>query len=196
MAKKGVALMMQEDLKGFEGKTVLKNVQTKSGNRFPAGMALVAVGADPNLDLVLNTPLSSPNGTPVNSYLETDEKGIFAIGDIALFPDLVFGGTRRISHWDNAREQGKIAGSNMTGKKRQKFDYVQYFFSDIFDLSFEFFGDFSLPPSTVELEGSREKKRFVARYYRGGELMSIVFCNQEAGRGKAARKQLREAQGA
>ena len=34
-AKHGVVLSMGEALNGFEGKTVLRNIQTKSGNRFP-----------------------------------------------------------------------------------------------------------------------------------------------------------------
>src|SRR5207302_2137613 len=48
-ADRGVKLMMGEALNGFEGRTVLKNVQTKSGQRFPAGLAVVAIGAEPNL---------------------------------------------------------------------------------------------------------------------------------------------------
>src|SRR5215210_4399211 len=174
-----VKLMLGQDLNGFEGKTVLKNIQTKSGDRFPAQAALVAVGADPNLDLVLNTPLSSPNGTPVNEYLETDEKGIFAAGDVALYPDRVFGGVRRLSHFDCAREQGKVAGQNITGRKRIRFDYVPYFWSDLFDLSFEFFGDFSLPVGRTEVEGDRAKRKFVLRYFRGTKLVAIVHCNQD-----------------
>ncbi|MGB8355061.1 MAG: FAD/NAD(P)-binding oxidoreductase [Chthoniobacteraceae bacterium] len=193
-ADRGVILMMQENLNGFEGKTILKNIQTKSGNRFAASMALVAVGADPNLELVLHTPLGSPNGTPVNEYLETDEKGIFAVGDIALFPDKIFDGVRRVKHWDSAKEQGKIAGANMTGKKRIKFDYVPYFFSDLFDLSFEFVGDFSFPVGTVKLEGDRKKKNFIARYYLGGKLKGIVLCNQHPDKAKDARVEVREAQ--
>src|SRR5207244_6126067 len=57
-AKHGVTLSMGESLNGFEGKTVLRNIQTKSGNRFPVGLAVVACGAEPNLDLVRNTPLA------------------------------------------------------------------------------------------------------------------------------------------
>src|SRR5205814_9233607 len=64
-AKHGVILSMGEALNGFEGKTVLRNIQTKSGNRFPIGLAVVAVGAEPNLDLVRNTPLAGPHGSPV-----------------------------------------------------------------------------------------------------------------------------------
>src|SRR5437870_8778933 len=61
-SKHGVVLSMGEALNGFEGKTVLRNIQTKSGNRFPIGLAVVACGAEPNLDLVRNTPLSGPHG--------------------------------------------------------------------------------------------------------------------------------------
>src|SRR5205823_8794533 len=63
-AKHGVNMSMGEGLNGFEGKTVLRNIQTKSGNRFPVGLAVVACGADPNLDLVRNTPLAGPHGSP------------------------------------------------------------------------------------------------------------------------------------
>ena len=97
-AKNGVKMMMGETLNGFEGRTVLRNVQTKSGQRIPAGIAIVALGTELNLGLVTGTPLSYPNGTPVNEYLETDEKGIFAAGDVALYPDRIFGGVRRIDH--------------------------------------------------------------------------------------------------
>ena len=192
-AKRGVSMMMQETLNGFEGKTVLKNIQTKSGNRFSAGMALVAVGGEPNLDLLADTPLSSPNGTPVNEYLETDEKGIYAAGDIALYPDRIFGGMRRTEHWENALAQGRTVGGNITGKKRQKFESVPHNASELFDLKFEFVGDFSAPPGRAEIEGDRAKKKFVARYYRGEELRGIVLCNQEASAAPAARKALRDA---
>ena len=105
-AKHGVTLLMGESLNGFEGKTVLRNIQTKSGNRVAAGLAVVACGAEPNLELVRNTPLSGPHGSPVTEYLETEEKGIYAIGDLAFYPDRLMGGVRRQTHWDNAREQG------------------------------------------------------------------------------------------
>jgi NADPH-dependent 2,4-dienoyl-CoA reductase/sulfur reductase-like enzyme len=192
LGSKGVTLMMREDLKGFEGKTVMKNVATKSGQRFSAGMALVAVGAEPNIELVRNTPLHSPAGTPVNEYLETDEKGIFAVGDIALYPDKVFGGARRTEHWDNAKQQGLIAGMNMTGKKHQRFDYVPYFFSDVFDLSFEFYGDFSRKPTMANIEGDHKKRKFIARYSEGGKLRGVLLCNQDPEVGEAVKKEIRD----
>ncbi len=174
----GVQRLAKENLNGFEGKTVLRNVQTKSGHRFPASVAVVAVGAEPNLELVANTPLNSPLGTPVNDLLETEEKGIYAAGDIALYPDRIFGGMRRTEHWRSAREQGMIAGANMTGKKRIKYQAVPEWESHVLDLHFHFVGDFSRAPGRTEVIGDREKRNFIARYFQGEKLVAALLCNR------------------
>jgi 3-phenylpropionate/trans-cinnamate dioxygenase ferredoxin reductase subunit len=194
-AKHGVAMMLGESLNGFEGKTVLRNIQTKSGNRVPAGLAVVACGAEPNLDLVRNTPLSGPHGSPVTEYLESEEKGIYAIGDLAFYPDRIMGGVRRQTHWDNARDQGVVAGANMTGKKRIRYEQLPYFWTEMFDLRMDFVGDFSVQPTKVNLRGAYAKKKFVARYYQGEKLRGILLCHQTPHEVESARKELRNALG-
>ena len=174
-----IQLLLNENLNGFEGKTVIKNIQTKSGLRFPAGLAVVAIGTEPNLQLVANTPLSSPNGCPVNEYLETDEKGIYAVGDIALYPDRVYGGARRVTNVEMARLQGLTAGANMTGRKRQKFEVLPTCSSSVLGMHFDFVGDFSTPHLLADVEGSREKRNFIARYRRGDTLVAAVLCNRK-----------------
>src|SRR5881398_3597006 len=193
--KHGVVLSMGEALNGFEGKTVLRNIQTKSGNRFPVGLAVVACGAEPNLDLVRNTPLAGPHGSPVTEYLETEEKGIYAVGDLAFYPDRIMGGVRRQTHWENARSQGLIAGANMTGKKRIRYEQVPYFWTEMFDLRLHFVGDFSMQPTRVEREGTYAKKKFIARYYQGDKLRGILLCQQTQRDVDSAKTQLRHALG-
>jgi 3-phenylpropionate/trans-cinnamate dioxygenase ferredoxin reductase subunit len=188
-------LLLGESLNGFEGKTVLRNIQTKSGNRIAAGVAVVACGAEPNLELVRNTPLSGPHGSPVSEYLETEEKGIYAIGDLAFYPDRIMGGVRRQTHWDNAREQGLVAGANMTGKKRIRYEQVPYFWTEMFDLKMDFVGDFSLQPTRVNLKGAYAKKKFVARYYQGEKLRAILLCHAAPREVEAAKTELRTALG-
>jgi len=194
-AKHGVNMSMGEGLNGFEGKTVLRNIQTKSGNRFPVGLAVVACGAEPNLDLVRNTPLAGPHGSPVTDYLETEEKGIYAVGDLAFYPDRVMGGVRRQTHWENAHKQGLIAGANMTGKKRIRYEQIPYFWTEMFDLRMDFVGDFSVLPTRVDLRGTYAKKKFVARYYQGEKLRGILLCQQPPREVKSAKTQLRHALG-
>ncbi len=193
--KHGVTMLMGESLNGFEGKTVLRNIQTKSGNRVAAGLAVVACGAEPNLDLVRNTPLAGPHGSPVTEYLETEEKGIYAIGDLAFYPDRVMGGVRRQTHWDNARDQGVIAGANMTGKKRIRYEQIPYFWTEMFDLHIDCVGDFSVLPTRIDLRGTYAKKKFVARYYQGEKLRAILLCQQTPREVEAAKKELRHALG-
>ena len=194
-AKHGVILSMGESLNGFEGKTVLRNIQTKSGNRFPVGLAVVACGAEPNLDLVRNTPLAGPHGSPVTEYLETEEKGIYAVGDLAFYPDRIMGGVRRQTHWENARSQGLVAGANMTGKKRIRYEQVPYFWTQMFDLRIDFVGDFSVLPTRVDVQGTYAKKKFTVRYYQGDKLRAILLCQQPPRDVETARTQLRQAQG-
>jgi 3-phenylpropionate/trans-cinnamate dioxygenase ferredoxin reductase subunit len=194
-AKHGVTLSMGESLNGFEGKTVLRNIQTKSGNRFPVGLAVVACGAEPNLDLVRNTPLAGPHGSPVTEYLETEEKGIYAVGDLAFYPDRIMGGVRRQTHWENARSQGLVAGANMTGKKRTRYEQVPYFWTEMFDLRMDFVGDFSVLPTRVDLHGTYAKKKFTARYYQGERLRAILLCQQPPRDVESAKSHLRQAQG-
>jgi NADPH-dependent 2,4-dienoyl-CoA reductase/sulfur reductase-like enzyme len=194
-AKYGVTMLMDESLNGFEGKTVLRNIQTKSGNRVPVGLAVVACGAEPNLDLVRNTPLAGPHGSPVTEYLETEEKGIYAVGDLAFYPDRLMGGVRRQTHWENARKQGLIAGANMTGKKRMRYEQIPCFWTEIFELRMDFVGDFSVLPTRVDLRGSYAKKKFVVRYYQGDKLRGILLCQQPPREVESAKTQLRHALG-
>jgi len=191
--KHGVTLLMGASLNGFEGKTVLRNIQTKSGERVAAGVAVVACGSEPNLDIVRHTPLSGPHGSPVTDYLETEEKGIYAVGDLAFYPDRLMGGMRRQTHWENAREQGLTVGANITGKKRQRYEQIPYFWTEMFDLKFDFIGDFNLPPGRVELSGSYAKGKFALRYYQGEKLRGIVLCRHGANEVEAGKNELRQA---
>lgn len=194
-AKHGVTMLMGQSLNGFEGKTVLRNIQTKSGDRVAAGVAVVACGAEPNLDLVRNTPLSGPHGSPVTEYLETEEKGIYAVGDLAFYPDRLMGGVRRQTHWENAREQGLVAGSNITGKKRIRYEQLPYFWTEMFDLRFDFVGDFSLQPTRIEMQGTHAKKKFTARYFQGDKLRGLLLCQATPKEVESAKTALRTALG-
>jgi len=192
-AKNGVSLLLGESLNGFEGKTVLRNIQMKSGNRVTAGLAVVACGAEPNLDLVRNTPLSGPHGSPVTEYLETEEKGIFAIGDLAFYPDRLMGGMRRQTHWENSRAQGLVAGANITGKKRIRYEQIPYFWTEMFDLRLDFIGDFTMQPTRVAFSAPHTKKKFSGRYYQGEKLRGILLANAAAREIESAQTELRRA---
>src|SRR5207237_1815284 len=112
----------------------------ESGQELAADFVVAGIGIVPATALFQNTGLRLDNGIVVNEYLSTNSAGICAAGDVTNFPDPIFQKRRRVEHWDNAVEQGRLAGRNLLGS-RQPFRYVPYFFSDVFELSYEFWGD-------------------------------------------------------
>ena len=104
------------------------------------------------------------------------------------------GGMRRQTHWDNARKQGLIAGANMTGKKRIRYEQLPYFWTEIFDLRIHFVGDFSMLPTRIELHGAYAKKKFVAHYYQGKNCAAFCFASNPR-EVESAKTQLRQALG-
>jgi NADPH-dependent 2,4-dienoyl-CoA reductase/sulfur reductase-like enzyme len=101
---------------------------------------VAGIGVRPVVEPVARSGLQLGDGVVVNEYLETSMPGIYAAGDVASYPDMIFGKRRRVEHWDNAVSQGQHCARVLTGD-RAPFEHVPYFFSDVFDLSYEFWGD-------------------------------------------------------
>lgn len=138
--RRGVTLMPREEVASFEGDGRVSAVVTKSGARVEADLVVAGIGVTPAIDLFSGNGLRVDNGIEVNEYLETGVRGVYAAGDVANYRDVLFGKRRRVEHWDNAVEQGKHVARELTGE-RIPFVHVPYFFSDVFDLSYEFWGD-------------------------------------------------------
>ncbi|HEY2805904.1 MAG TPA: FAD/NAD(P)-binding oxidoreductase, partial [Gemmatimonadales bacterium] len=119
----------------------LTHVQTRDGEKIAADIALAGVGAEPNTAWLANSGFSiDKGGVIVNVRLETPGKNVWGAGDIARFPDPVTRQPRRLEHWDNAQAQGKHAGRNMAGAN-EPYTHQSAFFSDMFDLTINVFGD-------------------------------------------------------
>ena len=104
-------------------------------------LLVAGIGVEPVTDLAVRAGLKTDNGVVVNEFLETDQPDIMAAGDVANYPDAIFGNKRRrVEHWDNAVSQGQQVARALLGR-REAFVHVPYFFSDVFDLSYEFWGD-------------------------------------------------------
>lgn len=119
-------------------------VTTKRGDTIAAEVVAVGVGVVPETALLNSSGITLDNGIVVNEYLEASVPDVYAAGDVANFFDPLYGRQRRIEHWDTAIQHGKVAGANMAVSdpaRRVPYAAVSYFFSDVFDLSFEYFGD-------------------------------------------------------
>ncbi|MCB0806037.1 MAG: FAD-dependent oxidoreductase [Bacteroidales bacterium] len=136
----GIELIFNDKAVSFRGNGKVEEVELESGKRLPADMVVVGAGVKPNVKLFTGTALRINEAIQVNEYCETGVENVYAAGDVVEFPDQIFNKKRHVEHWEHAFEQGKHAAKVMTGK-REPYVFVPFFFSDVFDLSYEYFGD-------------------------------------------------------
>ena len=171
----GVDLLLDEEVASFAGDEVLRSVETKSGLRVEADLAVVGVGVVPNVDFLEGSGIEVGNGVVVNARFETNAPGVYAAGDVANFFDPLYERQRRIEHWSNAGYQGAEVGRILAGA-RGGYDVVSSFFTEVFGTTIKAFGDVSRF-DTLRTEGSLAKG-FLAAYGDEGRLVGAVTVGQ------------------
>ena len=87
--------------------TILVNLKT--GKTIKCNAIVYAIGTRPNIELAKQTKLKTRRGVVVNSYLQTSNPSIFALGEIAEFRNSLFGITSA------AEQQADIAANYILG---------------------------------------------------------------------------------
>jgi NADPH-dependent 2,4-dienoyl-CoA reductase/sulfur reductase-like enzyme len=126
--------------------------------------------------MLANSRIDVADGVIVNEYLETSQPDIYAAGDVATYLDLVFEKRRRVEHWDNAVSQGQYCARALMGE-RAPFMHVPYFFSDVFDLSYEYWGDSSGADQIVH-RGDLSSKSFSVWWLRKKGVVAAFTMNR------------------
>jgi NADPH-dependent 2,4-dienoyl-CoA reductase/sulfur reductase-like enzyme len=160
--ERGVIIQPQQEIVEFRGRgpshdpvaasyvpVAVSHAMTKTGQLLPADMVVAGIGVVLNTELFTNEDLHLvKQAIPVNEFLETTIPNVYAAGDVTYYQNVVYGRNMHVEHWDNAVQQGQHAARVMLGQ-REPFVYVPYFFSDVFDLSYEFWGDTTNAAETV-----------------------------------------------
>src|SRR5262245_4724194 len=173
---RGVQLLKRESVVRLEGKDRVSATVLSSGRKLSCDLVVAGIGATPVSELFTNSGLAVENGVVVNEYLETRQPGIFAAGDVANYPDIIFDKRRRVEHWDNAVSQGQHWAGLVRGD-RKPFVHVPYFFSDVFDLSYELWGDSEGATQTVA-RGDLKSSSFSVWWLKQGRLVSAFTMNR------------------
>ncbi len=150
-------------------------VITQSGKTVTAEVALAAIGLAVHTELAQRAGLRVQNGVVVDAFLRTSDPDIYAAGDVAVFPAALLDEMVRIEHWDNARAQGRHAGSNMAGAD-MPFEYLPFFYSDLFDLGFEAVGKLDSRMKTVA-DWKEPFREGVVYYLEDDRVKGVLLWN-------------------
>jgi 3-phenylpropionate/trans-cinnamate dioxygenase ferredoxin reductase component len=171
----GVELMLGEEVVSFAGDGRLEYVETKSGIRIDADIAVVGVGVVPNVRFLAGGRLILANGIVVNQRFETGAPGVYAAGDAANFYDPLYRRRRRVEHWSNANYQGTEVGKILAGQPGG-FNTVSSFFTEIFDTTIKVFGDVSRFDS-LTTDGALDSGLLIT-YGHEGKLVGVLTVGQ------------------
>ncbi len=171
LAQHGVQVLVGDAPASFGGDARVREVLTQGGKTILCDMVVVGVGVTPDTEFLQGSDIDVDNGIVVDQYLQASQPDIFAAGDVANFFDPVFNCQHRIEHWDNAIKQGRLAARNMLGQ-HLPYDEVSYFFSHVFDLSFNLLGLIEEPYEKID-RGALEAGSFASFYLHNNVLRAL-----------------------
>lgn len=135
-AKAGVAILTSAGIAQIGSDSILLS----DGREVPAEIVIAGIGAAPRIRLAEQAGLALDNGIACNTYLQTSDPYIFAVGDCCSFPHPVFGNERlRLEAWRNASDQAIVAVENMLGGQRP-YEAVPWFWTDQYELNLQIAG--------------------------------------------------------
>jgi len=172
---RGIRILGEDVPISFERGAERLAVETREGKHLAFDAIVVGAGIVPETGLAASAGLEVGNGIEVNELLEASAPGIFAAGDNASFPYAALGKRMRIEHWDNAVAQGLAAGRNMAGAG-EWFDYMPYFYSDLFEFGFEAVGEVSASLETYA-DWQKENETGVVYYLEDERVRGVMLCN-------------------
>ncbi|GLJ53038.1 hypothetical protein SUGI_1129590 [Cryptomeria japonica] len=172
---KGVRFIKGTVMSSFErdseGKVVA--VILKNGIRLATDMVVVGIGIRANTGLFEDQLVLEKGGIKVNGKMQTSNGYVYAVGDMAAFPLKLSGELRRLEHVDFARKSARHAiKAIMAPDKINDLDYLPYFYSRVFTLSWQFYGDNFGDPIHF---GDPKQGKFGTYWVDRGQLVGVFL---------------------
>lgn len=177
----GVDLRLGVGVARLVGAGRVEAVELADGERIPADVVVVGLGAAPNTEWLAGGGLTVDSGLACDASLTAvGDSDILGAGDIVRWPHpLADGEPIRIEHWTVAAEQGQLAGRNALLAPGERKPYVAppYFWSDQYDVKIQSLGLPARAESVELLEATPDRSRLVYGGARDGRLVGIIAIN-------------------
>jgi len=187
--KSGIKFYLPTELSHFEpsdkDKKMVGSVVLKSGEKLPADVVILGTGVKPVTDYAQDIPGIQLNDKDKSIIVDEElrvkgigKKNVYAIGDIAYFPDVKTGESLRIEHWNVAGNHGRSVASSIAGKS-EPYNKTAIFWSAQ-GAQLRYVGSSrSSQYETVHIDGNPDEKKFVAYYGKGDEIVAVASMGRD-----------------
>jgi NADPH-dependent 2,4-dienoyl-CoA reductase/sulfur reductase-like enzyme len=171
----GIEVLTNETVTAVESGGAGMLVKTRLGRLLQADGVVAGLGIRPNIELARQAELDIDTGIVVNQFLQTSNPDIYAAGDVISYYSDALQSRMQVEHEDNANLSGLLAGQAMAGNP-SPYNQLSFFYSDMFDLSYEAVGD--LNPTYQIVEDWQEPFRKGVVYYTDkGRVRGVLLWN-------------------
>jgi NAD(P)H-nitrite reductase large subunit len=176
----GLEVRVGISVEGFEGNGSVTGAALSDGTRTSCDLVVVGKGVLPAVSFVPRDKIDIDLGILVNEHMETSTAGIFAAGDVAESID-ISRKTRWVNAiWPEAVTQGRIAGTNMTGRPMRYKGSLSRNVLRVLNLDVMTMGLVN-PPDTPEYEvicaGEPRRRTYRKLVFRNNILTGAVLIN-------------------
>ncbi|XP_020253271.1 monodehydroascorbate reductase-like [Asparagus officinalis] len=182
-ANKGIKIVKGTVAVGFDSDANgdVTAVKLKDGRVLDADIVVVGVGGRPLTTLFKGQVEEEKGGIKTDGFFKTSVSGVYAVGDVATFPLKLYNELRRVEHVDHARKSAEqavkaIKASEEEGKQIEEYDYLPYFYSRAFDLSWQFYGD-NVGDTVLfgDNDPASAKPKFGSYWIKDGRLVGVFL---------------------
>ncbi len=174
----GVDLRLGVGVAEIAGADHVEQVTLSDGARLDADVVVVGVGVIPNTEWLEGSGLAIGDGVVCDETCLA-APGVVAAGDVARWPNRLFGQSMRVEHWDNAVEGGMAAARRLlAGDAGEPLAPVPWFWSDQYDRKIQLAGRCDPGDEVAVVTGSVAERRFAAIYGRAGRITAVLGFNR------------------
>ena len=173
----GVDLRTGVGVDRIEGDRRVERVALTDGSIIDADVVVVGIGVVPNTEWLDGSGLQVGDGVLCDASCLAAER-VTAAGDVARWPNQLFGETMRVEHWDNAAAQGAHAARRLLNPETGPFTPVPWFWSDQYDRKIQLAGRVRPDDEVRVVNGSVDERRFAAIYGRAGRIVGVLGFNR------------------
>jgi NADPH-dependent 2,4-dienoyl-CoA reductase/sulfur reductase-like enzyme len=174
-AEHGTVVRAGTTVSALEGKGRVERARLSDGTAVDADLIVVGVGVTPNTDWLDASGLDLADGVLCGPTLETAAPNVYAAGDVARWPNELFGHTARVEHWTTAGDHGTHVAKNLLADgEPEPFADAGYVWSDQYGLKIQVVGVSNDCDEVAVVHGDVEARKFVALYRRGDRVVGAL----------------------